>query len=119
MRVGFQCFSPLPEVWKTQHTFLPPTQDILDQVCRHLEPPLPPVARIFFAICDTRTGFCLNPYQILTPSEARRQYQLRVFVNTGHNSFQLQKMSRNAHEIYYQQVRVAMTARAKVYIMLM
>ena len=118
MKLGLQRFLSLPEVWSGFHTrsiFLPPTQDIVDQVCRCLEPPVPPVARIFFAICDTRTGFCLNPYQTLTPSEARRQYQLRLFVNTGHNSFQLQKMSKNAHDIYYQQVRVAMVTGLTIY----
>lgn len=87
-------------------TTLSPTQDILDEVCNRQQPLIPPVARPLFALCDTKTGFCLSPYQTLTPSEARRQYQLRLFVNTGENGVHLQRMSRTVHNIYWQQVRV-------------
>ena len=64
-----------------------------------------PVARPFFALCDPRTGMPLCPHHTLTQDEAKKKYQLRVFVNTGDNSVQFLRMSKAAYSYYYRQVR--------------
>lgn len=66
-----------------------------------------PIARSFFALCDPKTGVPLCPHHTLTQDEARKKYQLRVFVNTGENSFQLLRMSKAAYSYYYRQVRMS------------
>lgn len=63
-----------------------------------------PIARPFFAMCDPRTGIPLSPYHTLTQEEAKKQYQLRVFVNIGENSFRFLRMSKRAYQYYYTQV---------------
>lgn len=74
-------------------------------MCKQEELHIVPIARPFFALCDPRTGIPLSPYHTLTQDEAKKKYQLRVFVNTGENSFQFLKMSKVAYFYYYRQVR--------------
>ena len=63
-----------------------------------------PIARPFFALCDVKTGMPMCPYHTLSPEDAKKKYQLRVFVNTGENSFQFLRMSKAAYTYYYRQV---------------
>ena len=87
------------------HTYtLTHTQDILDRVCSSLE--ITPVARFFFTLCNPKSCFPLNPYHRLTQEEAKKQYQLRVYVNTRENSLQFQKLCPRAYAYYYEQVCV-------------
>ncbi len=63
-----------------------------------------PIARPFFALCDPTNCIPLNPYHSLSHDEAKKAYQLRVFVNTGENSLQFMKISKQAYQYYYHQV---------------
>ncbi len=76
----------------------------MDQVCNALTEPISPVARLYFAICDMKTGHCLSPFSAFTAADNKRQFQLRVFVNTGQNGFQFQKTSKAAYKYYLAQV---------------
>ncbi len=62
------------------------------------------MARLYLALCDVRTGVCLSPYSTFTAADNKRQFQLRVFVNTGQNGFQFQKTSKAAYKYYLSQV---------------
>lgn len=85
----------------------PPPQDILRQVV----PAIPPAARVFFGLCDLKTGYCMSHYQTLSAVDCKHQYQVRVFVNSRENGFQFQKMpGKAAYDYYYSQVRVLVPA---------
>ena len=68
--------------------------------------PIVPVVRHFFALCDSKTGHALHPSCRVTAAQARRQYQVRVFVNAGENSGSLSKYSTAARNYYFRQVCV-------------
>lgn len=80
-------------------------QDIIDQVCTQESLQIVPIVRPFFALCNPKTGMPLCPYHVMTPEDATKQYQLRVFVNTCENSYQFLRMSKVAYGYYYRQVR--------------
>ena len=79
-------------------------QNVIDEVCASLDPQIYPVARTFFALCDLKTGLCLHPYQVISAADTKKQYQLRVFVNTGQNAYHFLRMNKAAYSYYYEQV---------------
>lgn len=79
-------------------------QDVVELVCNTLSEPISPVARLYFGVCDMKTGLCLSPYSAFTAADTKRPFQLRVFVNAGQNGFQFQKTSKAAYKYYLSQV---------------
>lgn len=80
-------------------------KDIVDKVCKSLDPPIVPVVRPLLTLCDMKTGTALCHTQRLNEHQCLQQYQLRVFVNAGDNSSCLRKYSRAARNYYYTQLR--------------
>ena len=79
-------------------------QDIIKNVCSQMD--IPPMARVFFALCIREKGIPfspLSPYRRLSRQEGRKKYQLRVFVNVENSNY-LQHVSPAAHSYYYEQV---------------
>ncbi len=73
-------------------------------MCSTQELEIAPVALQFFALCDRTSLHPISPYQRMSFDDARKQYQLRIFVNTGGNSAHFQKMNRATRIYYYKQV---------------
>lgn len=69
-----------------------------------MDPPIVPVVRPFFALCELGTGNSLCQSMKLTESQAHKSYQLRIFINAGQNSVCLKKYSGAARNYYYTQV---------------
>lgn len=76
----------------------------MNQVCQSLNPPIVPVVRPFFALCELGTGHALCQSMPLTESQSIKSYQLRIFVNAGQNSICLKKYSGAARNYYFIQV---------------
>ena len=77
-----------------------------------MNPPIVPVVRPFFALCEVGTGFALCQTMRLTYAQSRKSYQLRIFINAGQNSVCLKKYSGAARNYYFTQVNFIIIALA-------
>ncbi|XP_019849121.1 PREDICTED: tyrosine-protein kinase JAK2-like [Amphimedon queenslandica] len=80
-------------------------KDIINDICQLMSPPIVPVVRPFFALCEPGTGYALCQSMKLTAPQSRKTYQLRIFINAGQNSVCLKKYSGAARNYYFTQLK--------------